>query len=297
VPANVGESTKGQKRSQAEIKRALDKSIRTEMPKGRLMKDGTRRFQHPDTGRFTLKRSKRTLAEQKARTSWAGADKKISKVRPKSPVEPLTPSATKTSEQKLATRPVGSRSPVVICKGLVTHARVATTESCRIVESTARGKSARAKQSHKPATAAKQRWAEANEGKLAKGLSGRTLDDNEAVDVIIKAGGKEHGIELKTLLDNTNNKITMHPDSVLRKEVWRAASRNRTLHTVVLDDRNKFLAGKFKSQFTGSRIYYRRGVGAFRVNSMVPVRNYSELRRLMLASDSELEKMVRVIAG
>jgi len=41
-----------------------------------------RRYKHPETGRFNVK-TKRTLAEQKARTSWAGADAKISKARPK----------------------------------------------------------------------------------------------------------------------------------------------------------------------------------------------------------------------
>lgn len=62
LPANVGESTKGQKRSQGSIKRAIDDSIRAELPK----------------------KTKRSLAEQKRRTKWAGADKTIAKKRPKS---------------------------------------------------------------------------------------------------------------------------------------------------------------------------------------------------------------------
>ncbi len=56
----------GQKRSKAEIQKAIDDSIRAEMPKIK----------------------KRTLAEQKDRTSWAGADKTIRKVRPRSILEP-----------------------------------------------------------------------------------------------------------------------------------------------------------------------------------------------------------------
>lgn len=62
LPANVGESTKGQIRGKQGIQSAIDESIEREIPKG----------------------SKRTLAEQKARTKWGGADTKISKKRPKS---------------------------------------------------------------------------------------------------------------------------------------------------------------------------------------------------------------------
>lgn len=61
IPANVGESTRGQARSKAEVKKSINDSIRAEMPK----------------------KKKRTFAEQKARTSWAGADRRIAKKRPK----------------------------------------------------------------------------------------------------------------------------------------------------------------------------------------------------------------------
>lgn len=62
LPANVGESTKGQIRGSKAIAGAFKKSIVREIPKG----------------------SKRTYAEQKEKTSWAGADTKIAKKRPKS---------------------------------------------------------------------------------------------------------------------------------------------------------------------------------------------------------------------
>lgn len=61
IPANVGESTKGQIRGKADIQKAINDSIRHDIPK----------------------RTKRTLAEQKRRSRWAGADLKPSKVRPK----------------------------------------------------------------------------------------------------------------------------------------------------------------------------------------------------------------------
>jgi len=62
IPANVGEPTKGQKRSQSAIESSFDKSIRAEIPKGR----------------------KRSLATQKQLSKWQGADRKIAKERPES---------------------------------------------------------------------------------------------------------------------------------------------------------------------------------------------------------------------
>jgi hypothetical protein len=64
VPANVGEDTKGQLRSPSAIKKAFLKSIKAEIPRG----------------------SKRTLAQQKAKSRWKGVDKSVSKKRPRSMV-------------------------------------------------------------------------------------------------------------------------------------------------------------------------------------------------------------------
>ncbi|MCK9570494.1 phage minor head protein [Candidatus Pacearchaeota archaeon] len=61
VPANVGEDTSGQLRSAGSIKSAFRKSIKAEIPKG----------------------SKRTIAQQKAKSSWKGAGKTIGKKRPR----------------------------------------------------------------------------------------------------------------------------------------------------------------------------------------------------------------------
>ncbi len=62
TPANVGEDKSKQKRSQKSIQEAIDKLIMAEIPKG----------------------STRTIAQQKQRSSWAGAKKTIAKKRPKS---------------------------------------------------------------------------------------------------------------------------------------------------------------------------------------------------------------------
>ena len=103
MPANVGEDTKKQKRTQKEVQGAIDKNIRQEIPQGRMIKGQGRRYKDPETGRFT-KKTKRTLAEQKARSNWAGADVRIAKVRPKSILDKPTlpkPRVTKIQPAKL----------------------------------------------------------------------------------------------------------------------------------------------------------------------------------------------------
>lgn len=62
VPANIGEDTEGQKRSQSSISKAIEASLKAEMPK----------------------KTKKSMAEQKASSKWGGAKAKISKDRPKS---------------------------------------------------------------------------------------------------------------------------------------------------------------------------------------------------------------------
>ena len=92
-----------------------------------------------------------------------------------------------------------------------------------------------------------------------------------------------HGIEIKTLMDNKNDKITMHPKSRRRKEEWLKKEKACGLHTVVLDDRDTFEDGKNKEQYSGHRIYYAKGVGAFRIKGMQTVASFDELRKVILA--------------
>ena len=132
----------------------------------------------------------------------------------------------------------------------------------------------RAMASHKSSTKEKQKVAKANEHDAARQLGGLSFPDNEPLDVHLQVGRTLHGIEMKTMLDNGNDKITMHPESRRRKEAWATEGR-RKLHTVVLDDRDTF--GN-KQQHSGHRIYYAEGVGAFRIGSMRKVKDYAELK-------------------
>ena len=100
--------------------------------------------------------------------------------------------------------------------------------------------------------------------------------------MLVTVGKTEHGIEVKTLLDNGNDKITMHPSSRRRKEAW-ARKRGRRIHTVITDDRDTFEGGTHAQQYSGHRMYYRRGVGAFRLKGMTPVRDAKHLLELMQA--------------
>jgi len=109
----------------------------------------------------------------------------------------------------------------------------------------------RAKASYRPATAAAQRQGEAHEGDVAEAVGGKTTGDNQAFDVV----KDNHAVEVKTIVPGANAvKITMHPDSLKRKQVTAKKGKLKA-HTVVFDDRN-------------GTILYKKGVGSFRLNSM-----------------------------
>lgn len=92
LPAGLGEDTSGQKKSHAQVRKAIDKSIAAELPKTK----------------------KRTLAEQKKLTSWLGADKRIDKKRPKSILdgtETKIPKKPKTVKKKAAKKTATKKPP------------------------------------------------------------------------------------------------------------------------------------------------------------------------------------------
>jgi hypothetical protein len=118
-------------------------------------------------------------------------------------------------------------------------------------EDTAKDRAARARATFKPATREKHAIADRMEKALAHGISGKRTADNEAFDVI---RGK-YAIEVKTVIDAKNNKITMHPSSRNRKLDF-AKSKKMEAHTVVIDRRE------------GKAIYYHKsGVGSYRFGS------------------------------
>lgn len=177
-------------------------------------------------------------------------------------------------------------------------------------------KAQRAKANHKLVDKTIQRYAEeGNEPKAAKTLGGLSFKNNEPVDIVLGDGGVvKHGVELKTMVDNANAKITMKKSAMDRKAAWEK-EKDATFHTIVIDDAPVFAkaAGLKKNDtpaqktakisaaiqrhldgekgvadFSKRQIYYRRGFGSFRVGTMHKVKSLAEAKRLMDVADADL---------
>lgn len=135
----------------------------------------------------------------------------------------------------------------------------------------------RAAAAHNPFTKEKDKWATRNEQHVVDLIDGAGTKNNEPVDVITTIDGRNHGIEVKTMLDNKASKITVRKDALARKRSWSRKNR-AALHTVVIDDRDKF--GK-KDLHSGHRLYYMKGSGSFRIGSMIKVRDEAHLKELI----------------
>lgn len=114
----------------------------------------------------------------------------------------------------------------------------------------------RALRTHKPSTKKKQDIAEAEAQKVADILRAKHTDDHLPLDITFKRGGRMHGVEVKTFIDNTNDKVTMHADSLARKWDW-CRKNNAIGHTVVVDKRGP-----------KTRYFYKEGFGSFKLNSL-----------------------------
>jgi len=124
-------------------------------------------------------------------------------------------------------------------------------------------RAARATASYKPMTAAILAKAHEMEAKVAAAVRGRQLPDNEPFDVV---QGK-NVFEVKTIVRGKNPKITMHPESLARK-VDAARKTGAKTHTVVVDIRGGRLD-----------VYYKEGLGSFRLKNMEKLSGWAELRR------------------
>jgi hypothetical protein len=128
-----------------------------------------------------------------------------------------------------------------------------------------------------------QRYAEEhNEPEIAKQLGGLSYKDNEPVDIVCgKDGVVTDGVELKTIIKNSNGKITMKGDALARKRTW-ARKNKATFHTVVVDDSKVFNAnGPGKHDISQREIYYRRGAGSFRISKMYKCKDMAEVKTMM----------------
>lgn len=142
----------------------------------------------------------------------------------------------------------------------------------------------RAKAAHVMVDKGIQRYAEEhNEPRVAKALGGISFPDGEPIDIAIAGddGVVKHGVELKTIVKNSNGKITMKGDAIARKAKWERKNKAK-IHTVVIDDTGVFNAnGDGKHDESKRKIYYANGYGSFRIATMHQAKDMAEVKSLM----------------
>lgn len=124
----------------------------------------------------------------------------------------------------------------------------------------------RAKTSHKPSFRYKTERTARNEAKLAKTLGAKQVGGQAPFDVVHMR--YRMGIEVKTLVEARNDKLTIHPASLARKLKEAKQEGIKTTVVVAFDDR----PGK-------GQIYYKIGLGSFRLTSMTKVKNLNDLKK------------------
>lgn len=137
-------------------------------------------------------------------------------------------------------------------------------------------RSLRALKAFIPVHAGAQRHAERNELFVRGMVGGTRTNDNLPVDVITRIGGRVKGIEVKTMINNSNDKITMRSDAIARKDKW-GAQNHASVHTVVIDDRGRL----GNRGYSGHRLYYAKGSGSFRLSGMTRVKDAAHLKELL----------------
>ena len=150
-----------------------------------------------------------------------------------------------------------------------------------------------------------QRYAEEfNEPRLAKTLGGFSLKDNQPVDIVVfkslpkdfKPGetlddktfnrlsqqyGIAHAVELKTIVSNKANKLTMKKSAMAKKRAFDRKYKTR-MATVVFGDSKVFNAkGQGQHDVSQREIRFRTGYGSFRVDGMHKVESSKELLTLL----------------
>lgn len=89
-------------------------------------------------------------------------------------------------------------------------------------------------------------------------------------------GKASHGIEVKTLF--TRSKLNLSPSARQAKLKWAKQNGGATLHTVA---------------FHGDKIYYRRGVGAYRTNKMHVAKDLAEVHSLIHMKHKDLPTLAK----
>ena len=144
-------------------------------------------------------------------------------------------------------------------------------------------RSERALATYKPCTRDVQVIALANEKRLVHMIPGaKSIGGKKPFDVWVTPARRKKPtdvIEVKTIVRGKNNKITMHKDSLARKNEEIKGLGNPKVHTVVFDERT----GKY---------YYREGLGSFRLTQMTEVNTLEELEYLITKKKKTYKKVL-----
>lgn len=134
-------------------------------------------------------------------------------------------------------------------------------------------------------------------GRVAKAVGGLTEEhtggpgqkDKKPYDVRApKTKNTYHDIEVKSLLKGGKQVLSVHEDALLRKVDHQAANPGNTFHTVAWDRRDTYQGGIHKDSFSGHNIYYKRGSGRYALSKMYKVKDEAELKKLINMPDSKL---------
>ena len=129
-------------------------------------------------------------------------------------------------------------------------------------------KSAIAKSNYSGGSKHEQDIAEKMENHLAKELGMKKSSNNKPFDLF----GTKYAVEVKTLVSNTNDKITMNKAAVGRKDAFIKQSGLKPF-TVVVDARGKT-----------PQYFVRAKYGSFRIGAMTPAASPAAVRSFMRSS-------------
>lgn len=126
-------------------------------------------------------------------------------------------------------------------------------------------------------------------GVIEEDAGGPGQKDKKPFDVRAKKrGGGCHDIEVKSLLKGGKTSISVHEDALLRKVEHMAANPDNEFHTVAVDERATYDGGKYKENYSGHPLYYKRGSGRYSLSQMYPVKDERELRKLIALPADQL---------
>jgi hypothetical protein len=131
---------------------------------------------------------------------------------------------------------------------------------------TTKTKSERSKAAYNPSSKDKQDLGDASQRSFAAQFNGTVTPDNAPMDVTLKSpSGRVVGIEVKTLCDQKDGKITIRKECRELKEKWGRKEKAAGLFVVAYDKRDSYGGGAFKGLYSGKPVWVGKGIGSYRI--------------------------------